>query len=129
MVELRTIAATPRRIASNTSIGKPSGLLSDLIIIGGTAAMSTAFFTRRVPSRPVASDVPRDLAAAGRVSEERRLAKVKRVDHCAEIIGIVVHVVPEADLARAPVTSTVNRDTAVAVLHGEQHLTVPGVGV
>src|SRR2546421_3652609 len=44
-----------------------------------------------------------------------------------EVVGVVVHVVPVADLAGPSVAAPVVRDDAIAVIHEEHHLRVPVV--
>ena len=83
----------------------------------------------RDPLRPVTANVTRDLAAARRMADQRGIAHVERVEQCREIVGIRVHVVAGERLSRPAVTAPVVRDHAVAVLHEEQHLCVPCVGV
>jgi hypothetical protein len=52
LVELRTIIGERGPYPSNSSIGRPSGLVGDFTTPGGTAAISTTFETRFVPCRP-----------------------------------------------------------------------------
>src|SRR5437868_13456668 len=46
---------------------------------------------------------------------------------CGEIIGIMIHVVPIARLARSSVTSPVMGDDPIAMTYEEHHLSVPVV--
>src|SRR6266478_8515380 len=47
---------------------------------------------------------------------------------CGEVIGVVIHIVSVAGLARSSVTSPVMGDDAIAVTQEEHHLSVPIVG-
>jgi hypothetical protein len=77
----------------------------------------------------VATDVPGDLAAACGVADQDRIPQVQRFDDGCEIVGIAVHVVVGRRLARAAMTAPVERHATVAMLHQEQHLAVPGIGI
>jgi hypothetical protein len=54
--------------------------------------------------------------------------EIEMLDHCGEVVRVVVHIVTVAGLGRATVTPAVRRDHAVAVLKEEQHLGVPVIG-
>ena len=76
----------------------------------------------------MAGDVAGRLAAAGRVADVDRVAQVEVLDDRGGVGGVVVHVVPVADLARPAVAAPVVGDDAVALLDEEEHLGVPVVG-
>ena len=54
-----------------------------------------------------------------------RFLQIEMRRHRREIVGIMIHVVAVADLARAAVAAPVMRDDAIAVIEEEQHLRVP----
>lgn len=68
-----------------------------------------------------------DLAAAGQVADVDRVAQIEVLDHGPQVVGVVVHVVPVADLGRAPLAAAVGGGDAVALVEEEQHLVVPVV--
>jgi hypothetical protein len=63
------------------------------------------------------------------VADHRDVLQIERLDQGREIVGVPVHVVAVRRLARAAVTAAIVRDAAEAVLHEEEHLRVPHVGV
>ena len=54
--------------------------------------------------------------------------EVEMGGHRRKIVGVVIHVMPDAALARAAVASAVMGDDAEAVVQEEQHLRIPVVG-
>ena len=72
-------------------------------------------------------DVAHDLAATGGVPDVDGIPQIEMVGHGRQIVGVVVHVVTVADLARASVAPPIVGDHAVAVAEEEQHLVVPVV--
>jgi hypothetical protein len=75
----------------------------------------------------VSRDVAHDLAAPGGVPDVDRIPQIEMLGDGRQIVGVVVHVVAVADLARASVAAAIVRDHAVAVAEEEQHLVVPVV--
>ena len=55
-----------------------------------------------------------DLAAAGRVPDERQVGQVERLEEAGEVVGVGVHLVAVPRLAGATVPPPVVRDGAVA---------------
>src|SRR5262245_40533114 len=56
-----------------------------------------------------------------------RAAQVEVLDDGGDVGGIVIHVVPVADLTRAPVSAPVMGDDAKTLTEEVQHLSVPVV--
>lgn len=77
----------------------------------------------------MAADVAGHFAAAGGVADQRGALDIQRVEHGGQVIGVGVHVVALGRLVRAAMATAVVGDHAEALLHQEQHLGVPGVGV
>src|SRR5882762_6495622 len=75
----------------------------------------------------MAANIPRDLAAAGGVTDVDRVLKIERLDERCKIIGVGVHLVATPGLARSPVTAAIVRDTAISVEAKKHHLVFPGV--
>src|SRR5262245_34720677 len=77
----------------------------------------------------MAANVASDLAATRGVAHERGVSQIEGFDYGPEVVGITVHVVVGRSLAGAAMAPAIERDAAVAVMHEEQHLTVPRVGI
>src|SRR2546426_12217164 len=75
----------------------------------------------------MASDVARNFASAGGMTDVDRVPHVERFDQLREIVGVGVHFVPTPRLARSAMTAAVVCDTAVAVGAQKHHLVLPGV--
>src|SRR5712691_1563972 len=75
----------------------------------------------------MASDVARNFAAAGGMTDVDRVPHVERFDQLREIVGVGVHFVPTPRLARSAMTAAIMCDTAVAVGAQKHHLVLPGV--
>src|SRR5712691_5363389 len=69
-----------------------------------------------------------DFATAGRVTNMDRILQVEICSEFGEVIGIVIHIVSVAGLARSSVTSPVMGDDAIAMIQEVHHLGVPVVG-
>jgi hypothetical protein len=67
----------------------------------------------------------RNFAAAGRVADMNSVLEIKRFHQFRNIGRIGVHFVAGVCLARAPVSTPIRRDGAIAVREEEQHLAVP----
>ena len=107
-------------------MGSPSGLAADFNMIGGTAAMRTAFAHTL---RAVPADVARDFSAASRVPHHRDVIEIQGLDHGCQIVGIPVHVVSGPSLAGSAMAATIMCDDPETLLREEQHLAVPHIGV
>src|SRR6202030_3564310 len=77
----------------------------------------------------VASDVARHLAAAGGVTDERRLLEAEMLDPRREIVSVGVHLIAVPRLARAAVPTAIVRDVSIALGCEEDHLVLPRVGI
>src|SRR6516164_98899 len=76
----------------------------------------------------MASDVVHHLATAGGVADVHGVLELEMGGQRRQIVGVVIHVVPDAALARAAMATAVMGDDAEAVVQEEQHLRVPVVG-
>ncbi|MNV64960.1 hypothetical protein D3C71_1576270 [compost metagenome] len=61
----------------------------------------------------MAADVARNLSAAGRKADQGHILELQGIDHCGEVISVVVHVVALPGLGRAAMAATVVRNHAV----------------
>ena len=71
------------------------------------------------------ADVARDLAAARRVPDQRRLPQLELVHDRGQVIRVGVHGVAAPRLGRPAVTAPVVRDDAEAVARQEEELDRP----
>jgi hypothetical protein len=76
----------------------------------------------------MASDVASCLAAAGRVADMDGILQIEMLVNGAGVGGVMVHVVPVADLGRATMASAIMGDDAVALVEEVEHLRIPVVG-
>ena len=74
------------------------------------------------------ADIAGDLAAAGRMSDQHDVVQVQRLDHCGQVVRVVVEVVAVPGLAGPAATATVVSDGAEAVGCDEIGWPVPYVG-
>src|SRR5262249_50513958 len=70
----------------------------------------------------VATDVPDDLAATGRMADVDGVRQVERLDQRREVVGIRIEVVAVPRLARPTVATAIVRDAAKAVRREVKHL-------
>ena len=73
----------------------------------------------------MAGDVVHHLATPGGMADMHGVFKVEMRCQRREIVGVVIHVMPNAALARAAMASAVMGDDAEAVVQEEQHLRIP----
>src|SRR5262249_59949578 len=76
----------------------------------------------------VTCDVTCDLTATGRMAYMDGVLQVQVRRERREVVGVVIHIVSAAGLARASVTSPVMGNDAIAVVDEKHHLRVPVVG-
>ena len=76
----------------------------------------------------MATDIPRDLAATGRMTDMDRVIQIEMLDEFRQVIGISVHVIAVPRLARPAMTATIMGDAAIAMRGQEKHLILEGVG-
>src|SRR5690606_19728528 len=72
-------------------------------------------------------DEARHLSAAGRVTDMDGVLQVQMLGNSRGVGGVVIHVVPVADLFRTSMPAPVMGDDAIALLEEEEHLVVPVV--
>ena len=70
----------------------------------------------------------RNFAAAGGMANMDGVLQVEMRGQCCEVVGIVVHIMAIAGLARSAVAAAVMGYDAIAATEEEQHLIVPVVG-
>ena len=75
----------------------------------------------------MAADIASDLAPAGRKAEHRNVAKVERLDHCGQIVGIVIHVIAVPRLAGAAMPAPIMRNDPEPLVGEEERLVFPAV--
>ena len=77
----------------------------------------------------MAAELADDLAAAGGVPDEDRVAQVEPFDQPGQVVGVAVHFVSGPRLAGTAVSAPVVSNGPVAVGRGEERLIIPGIGV
>jgi hypothetical protein len=70
----------------------------------------------------MSTDVARHFAPSSGEADERDVAQVERLDHRRQIIRIVIHVIAFPWLARAPMSSAIVRNHAIAFVGEKDHL-------
>ena len=76
----------------------------------------------------MASDVVNHLAASGGMSDMHGIPEIEMGGQRREVVGVVVHVVAGAALARAAMAAAIMGDHAKAAVQEEQHLRIPVIG-
>jgi hypothetical protein len=77
----------------------------------------------------VTSDVARNFASTGGVTDQSNVLEIKRFNNSCQIVGVSVHIIPGPGLAGPTMATPVVRNHSETILGKEMELAVPCIGI